>query len=277
MSTGYTTFASADTHRTEDDDGRLRRFFLNWGLKESYVKAIGQGLGYNLGRISFVEGDWLTCLDNGRQCLCCCGCQVDGEVDKHSTCERENRNNVTDMREPCCLCADEMAAERKTDGCGQKKPAKDSKGDVEEEVTMEEEKWWTAGQDVAQRHCRSSFCTCRVGVAKVEVDGLLRTDWSFRVLPLADGYVACVARGPPSECSAEGRASGVITDPSVGAGGSGSEMERGLELPQVGFTAVRLADILPTRARAEFVSLGRKGDGKKRLLEDEGIGVGCEG
>lgn len=44
-----------------NDDERLRRFFLNWGLKESFVKAVGQGLGFNLRRISFIRGDWLDC------------------------------------------------------------------------------------------------------------------------------------------------------------------------------------------------------------------------
>lgn len=38
----------------------LRRFYLNWGLKEAYVKAVGQGLGYDLRRVSFVAGDWLN-------------------------------------------------------------------------------------------------------------------------------------------------------------------------------------------------------------------------
>ncbi|CAN0489199.1 unnamed protein product, partial [Ectocarpus sp. 8 AP-2014] len=40
---------------------KLRRFYLHWGLKEAYVKAIGQGLGYDLRRVSFLPGDWVDC------------------------------------------------------------------------------------------------------------------------------------------------------------------------------------------------------------------------
>lgn len=47
--------------RPADDRNKLRRFYLHWGLKEAYVKAIGQGLGYELRRISFVAGDWVDC------------------------------------------------------------------------------------------------------------------------------------------------------------------------------------------------------------------------
>ena len=48
-------------YRGVNDESKLRRFYLNWGLKEAYVKAVGQGLGYDLRRVSFVEGDWLDC------------------------------------------------------------------------------------------------------------------------------------------------------------------------------------------------------------------------
>lgn len=115
---------------------------------------------------------------------------------------------------------------------------------------------------------------CRVGVAEVEVDGVLRKNWSFRVFPLSDGYAACVARGPPSECSASGQAAGLIADPSVGVLGGGrgtrnlvenedtmqDEMEQGLALPQLGFRKVRLGDIIPGEARPGFFSLGNKND-----------------
>ncbi|CAN0459320.1 unnamed protein product, partial [Scytosiphon promiscuus] len=39
--------------RPSDDAAKLQRFYLHWSLKEAYVKAIGQGLGYDLRRISF--------------------------------------------------------------------------------------------------------------------------------------------------------------------------------------------------------------------------------
>lgn len=51
----------AITSRPVEDKDKLRRFYLNWGLKEAYVKAIGQGLGYDLQRVSFVNGTWLDC------------------------------------------------------------------------------------------------------------------------------------------------------------------------------------------------------------------------
>lgn len=51
----------AMTSRPVEDKDKLRRFYLNWGLKEAYVKAIGQGLGYDLQRVSFVNGAWLDC------------------------------------------------------------------------------------------------------------------------------------------------------------------------------------------------------------------------
>lgn len=130
--------------------------------------------------------------------------------------------------------------------------------------------------------------------AEVEVDNVPRKDWSFHVFPLENGYAACVARGPPSACSASGQAVGVVNDPRVGSvegaegavmdhgnihegeGSAGSqqleeamasamqgamrrEMERGLALPQIEFEAVRLVDILRGVGAAtleEFISLG---------------------
>lgn len=50
-----------------DDQGKLRRFYLHWSLKEAYVKAIGQGLGYDLRRISFVPGDWIDCCNTQQE------------------------------------------------------------------------------------------------------------------------------------------------------------------------------------------------------------------
>ncbi len=36
-----------------DDNSRYDMFFLHWSLKEAFIKAIGQGLGYNLRQIEF--------------------------------------------------------------------------------------------------------------------------------------------------------------------------------------------------------------------------------
>lgn len=52
-----------------DDAAKLQRFYLHWSLKEAYVKAIGQGLGYDLRRISFVPGDWVDCCSRHPQPL----------------------------------------------------------------------------------------------------------------------------------------------------------------------------------------------------------------
>lgn len=84
------------------------------------------------------------------------------------------------------------------------------------------------------------------------MDGLPRSDWSFRIFPLPDGYAACVARGPPSACSTSGREAGIITDPDM----TGLELAEGFDLPQIMFESVRLRDIIPAEAWKELVALG---------------------
>eukprot|EP01036_Dinobryon_divergens_P034702 gene34702-44881_t len=37
----------------EDDSSRYLFFFIFWSLKESYIKAIGLGLGFNLKKVEF--------------------------------------------------------------------------------------------------------------------------------------------------------------------------------------------------------------------------------
>ncbi|CAN0138744.1 unnamed protein product, partial [Hapterophycus canaliculatus] len=69
----------ATIKRPADDAAKLQRFYLHWSLKEAYVKSIGQGLGYDLRRISFVPGDWVDCCSRQpgppreplrRRCVC---------------------------------------------------------------------------------------------------------------------------------------------------------------------------------------------------------------
>jgi phosphopantetheinyl transferase len=48
-------------HSTDDDDTRYTRFYRLWSLKESYIKAVGVGLGFELLRAEFV------CLDSARE------------------------------------------------------------------------------------------------------------------------------------------------------------------------------------------------------------------
>lgn len=244
------------THRTEDDEGRLRRFFLNWGLKESYVKAVGQGLGFNLRRISFAVGDRLDCY-------CCCNGGgnskrnpdpiIRDREEQRCSCEKKSAvsDEITDHNRTC--------SERTTAG------AENRAVSVDGDISIEQE----TGH-VCQR------AVCGVGVAHVEVDGVPRNDWSFRIYPLPNGYAACVARGPPSECSASGQTAGVITDPSVrfsdrrfGARNLQNEektvqeeLERGLALPQTEFIMIGLGDILPGEARAAFFPLGKDGKNK---------------
>ncbi|CAM9108980.1 unnamed protein product [Discosporangium mesarthrocarpum] len=140
-----------------DDESRLREFYINWGLKESFIKAVGQGLGFELRRVSF------SCL--GRE---------DG------SCEEQNHP--------------------------------------------------------AQREY------------KVKVDGNPRVDWVFRSFDLGDGYVACVARGPPSACCDSGLAAGIIMDFDLAS----EVLEEGLRLPQPGFRLVTLEELLPVDAWRAF-------------------------
>lgn len=68
-----------------------------------------------------------------------------------------------------------------------------------------------------------------------------RPDWSFHVFGLPDRYAACVARGPPSECSPAGQAAGVISNPDV----EEKIFLDGQSLPQIAFRSVKLEDIIP--------------------------------
>eukprot|EP00039_Didymoeca_costata_P002558 m.61042 g.61042 ORF g.61042 m.61042 type:complete len:286 (+) comp11371_c0_seq7:338-1195(+) len=43
-----------------DEDQQLHKFYRNWALKESYVKAVGIGLGLDLQRLSFHSDETLT-------------------------------------------------------------------------------------------------------------------------------------------------------------------------------------------------------------------------
>ncbi|CAM9586646.1 unnamed protein product, partial [Sphacelaria rigidula] len=190
--------------RAEDDDNLLRRFFLNWGLKESYVKAVGQGLGFNLRRISFIAGDWLNCCSSTNSTSAsseCCSCG--SAVASSSNSGRDN------IRRYSCCCQRKLDDEHPTDHIHNH-----------------------------HRKCQTGCSAAAGASAEAEVDNVPRKDWSFRVFPLANGYAACVARGPPSACSASGQAVGVVSDPRVG------KMEQGLGLPQIEFEAVRLVDIL---------------------------------
>jgi 4'-phosphopantetheinyl transferase len=84
------TSASATTPRVEDSGGggggddltptefaQLRKFYLHWALKESYIKAIGVGLGFELSRAEFrfcvegspVPGDVHLFIDGVQQTL----------------------------------------------------------------------------------------------------------------------------------------------------------------------------------------------------------------
>ncbi|CAM9579998.1 unnamed protein product [Ascophyllum nodosum] len=213
--------------RGVNDESKLRRFYLNWGLKEAYVKAVGQGLGYDLRRVSFVEGDWLDCSSSvkdfadasGRR-TCRCPRKALKSFDMASN--RELRHGV-----PC-------------DFKSESEEYRAESGDHEE--VLEALLW--KQEDVVG-------CTCGLGTAAVKVDGIPRPDWSFQVFTLPDRYAACVARGPPSECSSVGQAAGVISDPNVG----GDTYRQGQTLPQLRFREVKLADIIPPEAAQKMDDL----------------------
>lgn len=89
-----------------------------------------------------------------------------------------------------------------------------------------------------------------------KVDGTLKTDWSFQVLPFPNGYAACVARGPPSACSPSGQAAGVIRDPHPAS----ELLALGQSLPQLRFRAVKLAEIISREAAGKLVELSSVGE-----------------
>lgn len=72
------------------------------------------------------------------------------------------------------------------------------------------------------------------------------------MIALPDGYAACVARGPPWACSPSGLAAGIVADPKV----ADEDLAEGLALPQIGFKAVQLRDLLPVESWQEFLALG---------------------
>ena len=58
--------------RTPRHRAQLRAFYTNWALKESFVKALGVGLGFDLRRASFSKdcGDqWALDVDGARRAL----------------------------------------------------------------------------------------------------------------------------------------------------------------------------------------------------------------
>ena len=61
-----------------DDAGQLRRFYENWSLKESYIKALGVGLGMNLLRLDFTPDAALSPTAPG-PCTAA-ALRVDGEL-----------------------------------------------------------------------------------------------------------------------------------------------------------------------------------------------------
>lgn len=102
--------SSAPSRRARGDAGRLRRFFLNWGLKESYVKAMGQGLGFDLRRISFSRGDWLDC------------CVEEGEG--RGDCESQGDRRRPSRCAPCETVGEEAEAAKDGEVCEEGYPPK---------------------------------------------------------------------------------------------------------------------------------------------------------
>jgi len=49
----FTTYEWTYLHAAKDEQELIHRFFLYWTLKESYIKAIGLGLGFKLDRAEF--------------------------------------------------------------------------------------------------------------------------------------------------------------------------------------------------------------------------------
>eukprot|EP00752_Nemacystus_decipiens_P010329 g9201.t1 len=233
--------------RPADDRSKLRRFYLHWGLKEAYVKAVGQGLGYDLRRISFLAGEWVDCCATQQQQE-----QQRQEPRQHGlppsptlspTDESKGESNVEDPLEASprlrrqkrrrhrCSCPRSLAAadggDADADAAGGDRPCSWRQEDRQEDRLG---------------------CECEVGLVTVQVDRVPRPDWSFRVFPFPDGYAACVARGPPSACSISGREAGVIADPDTS--------DRGQPLPQLRFQRVELREIVPGDAAARLFGDG---------------------
>ena len=44
-----------------EEEDQMRRFYRFWCLKESYVKALGVGIGFEVGRLEFeINGKWFV-------------------------------------------------------------------------------------------------------------------------------------------------------------------------------------------------------------------------
>ncbi|CAB1097022.1 unnamed protein product [Ectocarpus sp. CCAP 1310/34] len=270
-----------------DDVEKLRRFYIHWGLKEAYVKAIGQGLGYDLRRVSFLPGDWVDCwfcLQEKqrwpRRCPCPrslaaldpatpggqqvggCG-TVDGtdngtDADSGSDCGRGGgrggeSGGVGGVDRSCGGDSKVNNAEGKGIEAEKVRANRRNNGDV----VASEGRASTGADAGAAEGRRGGFwgqedrlgCACGMGAVTVKVDNVLRPDWSFKVFSLPDGYAACVARGPPSACSPSGQEAGVISDAHAS--------ERGQSLPQLRFRKVGLEEIVPPEAAARLFGEGR--------------------
>ncbi|CAM9576542.1 unnamed protein product [Ectocarpus sp. 12 AP-2014] len=268
-----------------DDMEKLRRFYLHWGLKEAYVKAIGQGLGYDLRRVSFLPGDWVYCWFSleekqrrSRRCPCPRSLAVLDPANPGGQQVGDcGAGDGTDSGADADIggdCGRGGARGGGTGGIGGVDRSCEGDGKVHsaEDKDIEAEKVWAHRRnkdDVPACEDRASSgadagaaeggggaswgqdhfgCTCEMGVVTVKVDNVLRPDWSFKVFFLPDGYAACVARGPPSACSPSGQEAGVISDAHAS--------ERGQSLPQLRFRKVRLKEIVPPAAAARLFGEG---------------------
>lgn len=54
LTSGFTKEEWEDIRRPCEDISKLQKFYEGWTLKESYIKAIGIGLGLELQRIRFI-------------------------------------------------------------------------------------------------------------------------------------------------------------------------------------------------------------------------------
>lgn len=58
-------------------------FFLHWALKEAFIKAVGQGLGFDLQRVEFsvgLRGDIDAMREDGRICASAVAVRIDGHA-----------------------------------------------------------------------------------------------------------------------------------------------------------------------------------------------------